>query len=94
MTQKSETSANFRQLKIDREDMLALTRRMTVKRSSITRIAGDYEPGEPECGFLFPTYAEGGALVNCIDIYQADEKRPHEELTGLLLGAADVRRDR
>ena len=228
MTQKSETSANFRQLKIDREDMLALTRRMTVKRSSITRIAGayidpdgfidgtfntrylklsgadksknleiaktipfaetnrnlkryvipedsrgkeslyqllqgarvsglendalldifyemiaeryhsdqeygvflfhdrydipakaadhvrlgeseqmfeylicavcpvagDYEPGEPKCGFLFPAYAEGGALVNCIDIYQADEKRPHEELTGLLLGAADVRRDR
>ena len=228
MTQKSEISANFRQLKIDRGDMLALTRRMTVKRSSITRIAGayidpdgfidgtfntrylklsgadksknleiaktipfaetnrklkryvipedsrgkeslyqllqgarvsglendalldifyemiaegyhsdqeygvflfhdrydipakaadhvrlgeseqmfeylicavcpvtgDYEPGEPECGFLFPAYAEGGALVNCIDIYQADEKRPHEELKELLLGAAAVRRDR
>lgn len=220
MTQKSEISANFRQLKIDREDMLALTRRMTVKRSSITRIAGayidpdgfidgtfntrylklsgadksknleiakiipfaetnrnlkryvipeesrgkeslyqllqgarvsglendalldifyemiaeryhsdqeygvflfhdrydipakaadhvrlgeseqmfeylicavcpvtgDYEPGEPECGFLFPAYAQGGALVNCIDIYQADEKRPHGELEELLLG--------
>lgn len=26
---------------IDREDMLALTRRMTVKRTSMTRIAGD-----------------------------------------------------
>ena len=220
MTQKSEISANFRQLKIDREDMLALTRRMTVKRSSITRIAGayidpdgfidgtfntrylklsasdksknleiaktipfaetnrnlkryvipedsrgkeslyqllqgarvsglendalldifyemiaeryhsdqeygvflfhdrydipakaadhvrlgeseqmfeylicavcpvagDYEPGEPECGFLFPAYAQGGALVNCIDIYQADEKRPHSELEELLMG--------
>ena len=31
-----------RSLKIDREDMLALTRRMTVKRTSITRIAGAY----------------------------------------------------
>ena len=27
---------------INREDMLALTRRMTVKRTSITRIAGSY----------------------------------------------------
>ena len=27
---------------INREDMLALTRRMTVKRTSITRIAGGY----------------------------------------------------
>ena len=27
---------------IDREDMLALTRRMTVKRTSMTRIAGGY----------------------------------------------------
>ena len=32
----------MREIKIDREDMLALTRRMTVKRSSITRIAGAY----------------------------------------------------
>ena len=27
---------------IDREDMLALTRRMTVKRTSMTRVAGAY----------------------------------------------------
>ena len=27
---------------INREDMLALTRRMTVKRTSMTRIAGGY----------------------------------------------------
>ena len=29
-------------LQINREDMLALTRRMTVKRTSVTRIAGAY----------------------------------------------------
>ena len=156
----------FKNIMIDREDMLALTRRMNVKRTSITRIAGayidregfvdgtfntrflklsaperarnlaiakaipfaetnlslkryvipqekrgegtlwqllmgarsaglendalldifyeylicavcpinsDYEAGKPECGFLFPAYAGGGALVNCIDIYQADK---------------------
>ena len=53
---------------------------------AVCPVAGDYEPGEPECGFLFPAYAQGGALVNCIDIYQADEKRPHGELEELLLG--------
>lgn len=29
-------------MRINREDMLELTRRMTVKRSSMTRIAGAY----------------------------------------------------
>lgn len=53
---------------------------------AVCPVTGDYEPGEPECGFLFPAYAQGGALTNCIDIYQADEKRPHGELEELLLG--------
>lgn len=53
---------------------------------AVCPVTGDYEPGEPECGFLFPAYAQGGALLNCIDIYQADEKRPHGELEELLLG--------
>lgn len=41
---------------------------------AICPVSGDYEPGEPECGFLFPSYAAGGALMNCIDIYQAAGK--------------------
>lgn len=53
---------------------------------AVCPVTGDYEPGAPECGFLFPAYAQGGALINCIDIYQADEKRPHGELEELLLG--------
>ena len=53
---------------------------------AVCPVTGDYEPGEPECGFLFPAYAQGGALINYIDIYQADEKRPHGELEELLLG--------
>lgn len=38
---------------INREDMLALTRRMTVKRTSITRIAGSYMDQE---GFIDGTF--------------------------------------
>lgn len=52
---------------------------------AVCPVSGDYEAGRPECGFLFPSYAEGGALINCIDIYQADASRPHRELEELLL---------
>ena len=30
------------EIEIDREDMLSLTRRMTLKRTSMTRVAGAY----------------------------------------------------
>ena len=39
---------------IDREDMLALTRRMTVKRTSMTRITG---------GYMIQTVALRGHLI-------------------------------
>lgn len=52
---------------------------------AVCPVSGDYETGRPECGFLFPSYAKGGALMNCIDIYQADASRPHRELEELLL---------
>ena len=45
--------AKYRTMTIDREDMLALTRRMTVKRTSITRIAGAYM--DPE-GYVDGTF--------------------------------------
>ena len=43
----------FKNIMIDREDMLALTRRMNVKRTSITRIAGAYIDRE---GFVDGTF--------------------------------------
>lgn len=52
----------------------------------VCRVSGDYEPEKPECGFLFPAYSQGGALVNYIDIFQSDEERPHTEFTEMLLG--------
>lgn len=45
---------------------------------------GESEPGEPECGFLFPAFVDGGAAMNYVDIYQEDEEYPHEELLELL----------
>ena len=52
---------------------------------TVCPVSSDYEPGEPECGFLFPSYSKGGALLNCIDIYQADPGHPHREFPAMLL---------
>lgn len=51
---------------------------------AICPLTGDYEPGEPECGFLFPAYMDGGAAMNYVDVFQADAERPHEEILELL----------
>src|SRR5699024_12765626 len=44
---------SFKNIRINREDMLALTRRMNVKRTSITRIAGAYIDSD---GFIDGTF--------------------------------------
>ena len=50
----------------------------------ICPVSGDYEPGEPECGFLFPAFMDASAALNYIDIYQADMNHPHIELLEML----------
>ena len=51
----------------------------------ICPLEGDYEPGRPECGFLFPAYVDGGADLNHVDIFQADVRKPHRELAEKIL---------
>ena len=34
--------------------------------------SGDYEPGKPECGFLFPAFKDRSSDVHRIDIFQED----------------------
>lgn len=50
----------------------------------ICPVSGDYEPGEHECGFLFPAFMDESAALNYIDIYQADMNHPHIELLEML----------
>ncbi len=51
----------------------------------ICPLSGEYEPGEPECGFpRFSRICRRGAAINYVDIYQEDEEYPHEELLELL----------
>ncbi len=53
---------------------------------AICPIYGDYEPGDPECGFLFPAFTDRSANIHGIDVYQRDERHPHEELEKQILG--------
>lgn len=47
-------------------------------------VHGDYEPGEAECGFLFPAFNDRSSDEHRIDIFQADNMHPHSELADLL----------
>lgn len=51
---------------------------------AICPLEGDYEPGKPECGFLFPAFADRSTEQNCVDVYQADMGHPHLELLKIL----------
>lgn len=44
----------------------------------------EYEPGEPECGFLFPAFTERSSDIYHVAVYQADAEQPHKELLEIL----------
>jgi len=50
----------------------------------ICPVSGDYEPGKPECGFLFPAFVNRSSDENFVNIFQADTAHPHPELIKLL----------
>lgn len=51
---------------------------------AVCPLAGEYEPGPPECGFLFPAFTDRSGDLNHINVFQADAKRPHGELLEIL----------
>lgn len=51
---------------------------------AICPLAGEYEPGKPECGFLFPAFTDRSGDLNHIDVFQADADRPHKEILEVL----------
>ncbi len=44
---------------------------------AICPLEGEYEPGAPECGFLFPAFSERCADLDHVDIFQENPERPH-----------------
>lgn len=51
---------------------------------AVCPLAGDYEPGTPRCGFIYPAFSDGGAALNLIDIFQKGSLKPRRELAELL----------
>lgn len=47
-------------------------------------LAGEYDPGEPECGFLFPAFTDRSGDLNHIAVFQADTGKPHREILDVL----------
>lgn len=52
---------------------------------AICPIVGDYEPGEPECGFLFPAFMDRSGNTKKVLVYQAEPEMPHQELAERIL---------
>lgn len=53
---------------------------------AVCPLKGEYEPGEPECGFLFPAFSDRSSDIHGIAVFQKDAAHPHEELRRLILG--------
>lgn len=53
---------------------------------AICPLIGEYEPGEPECGFLFPAYTDRGADLNHMNVFQKKGKHATQELETKILG--------
>ena len=51
---------------------------------AICPVSGDYEPGEPECGFLFPAFQDRTEDPDYIDIYQQNPDLPKNDLLKIL----------
>ena len=51
---------------------------------AICPVTGDYEPGRPECGFLFPAFEDRSEDWNYVDVFQANPEYPHLEILKLL----------
>ena len=54
---------------------------------AVCPVNGEYEPGEPECGFLFPAFKNRSSDTERINIYVADEDSQRaEDLRQILFG--------
>ena len=52
---------------------------------AVCPVSGDYEPGKPECGFLFPAFKDRSSDTDRIDVYAADgQSHQAEDLRGIL----------
>jgi hypothetical protein len=54
---------------------------------AVCPVSGDYDAGEPECGFLFPAFTDRSTDIHGIEVFQKDTRHPHSELVEKILFA-------
>lgn len=52
---------------------------------AICPLTGEYEPGSPECGFLYPMFEDRSCDLDHIGIFHKDPSKLHKEFVDLLL---------
>ena len=52
---------------------------------AVCPVSGDYEPGMPVCGFMFPAFKDRGPDNGRIQVFEADPARPHRDCLNLIL---------
>ena len=52
---------------------------------AVCPVSGDYEPGMPVCGFMFPAFKDRGPDNGRIQVFEADPARPHRDFLNLIL---------
>lgn len=57
---------------------------------AVCPVHGDYEAGEPECGFLFPAFKGRSTDIHRINIFQADAENPHRELLEIIRSQCSI----
>lgn len=53
---------------------------------AICPLTGEYEPGKPECGFLYPSFANRSCYADHIAVFDKDSEHPHVEILENVLG--------
>lgn len=51
---------------------------------AVCPVDGDYEPGAPECGFLFPAFRDRGSDIHRIDVFEKEQGKRRELVEGIL----------
>ena len=52
---------------------------------AVCPVSGDYEPGMPVCGFMFPAFKDRGPDNGRIQVFEADPARPHRDFLKMIL---------
>ena len=53
---------------------------------AVCPLLGSYEPGKPECGFLFPAFTDRAGDLNHVNIYSADPRSECIDVMKKILG--------